>query len=136
MSEIQGDFDRVAHKSKQTVLWIQAGESVLLILAAIAIVVLVIVVINDHDQISRQQAALAKVTAVQAAEAHRVSNALCDSQFTIATAPLPPAATRLGVQLVEASRKAFIVLDCRGNLGPPPKSLIALGKKLGVPIRY
>ena len=136
MSENQGDFDKVAHKSKQTVLWIQVGEAVLLGLAAVAIVVLVTIVINDHQTISRQQAALAKVTVAQVAEARRVSNALCDSQFTIGTAPLPPTATKLAVEFIAASRKAFAVLECKGNLGPPPKSLVALGRKLGVPIRY
>ena len=143
-SEDRGeDFGKIAEKSRRTLLWIQIGEAVLLIFAAVAIIVLIVTVYNDRAKLAvqqkvivSQQQKLSQITQAQVAEAHRVSNALCDSQFTIGTAPLPPSATKLGVEFVEASRKAFIVLECKGNLGPPPKSLVHLGVKLNVPIRY
>jgi hypothetical protein len=144
------DFGKVARRSGRAVMWIQLGEAILLALAAVAIVILVVTVYDNRAQISRQQSViaaqqarlarqqqeLATQAAAQRAETVRVREALCDSQFAIATAPIEPPSSKLGVSLVESFRKGFVVLGCMGSIGLPPKELQSLGHHFGVPIRY
>jgi Na+(H+)/acetate symporter ActP len=132
----RADFDAVAEKSRKTILWVQIAEGALLVVAAAVIVVLVLVVDGQREQISRQQHQIALQAVALQADAHRVRAALCDSQFTIGTAQLPPPGSKVGVEFVEASRKAFVLLGCPGKLGNPPHSLVDMGKKFGVALRF
>jgi fumarate reductase subunit D len=144
-------IEDITRRSGRTVLWVQIGEGILLVAAFAAIIILVFgIILPDHNKIGHQQAIIlaqqnrllaeqqriATIAAANTAEGRRVKFALCDSQFTVATITVPAGATKVLVQFVEASRKAYTVLGCPGRLGPPPKDLLAAGKKWGVPIRY
>jgi len=110
-------------RRSRRVLWMVVfTQGLVLALAIIGIVVLA--------------AALAKADHRIASDEVQITSGLCDAQFTIGTAQLPAPASKLGVQFVEANRKAFTVLGCPGQLGPPSPGLVKLGRKYGVPIRY
>lgn len=140
----------IAKQSRRTILIVQVLEAVLLAAAMVSIVVMAALladarhhidvqqgtILAQQAQIKTAQEKIAALAAANAAEGRRVKQALCDNQFTIATVPVTSIASKVLVQFVESSRKAFIVLGCPGRLGPPPKSLIAQGAKVGVAIRY
>ena len=137
MTRPENEFDAVAAKSRRTIIWVQIGEAVLIAAAGIGLVILLAIVFGQSHKIAEQQHQLALQGAAQVTEAHRVRSALCDSQFTIGTLSRPTQqATKFGVQFIEASRKAFVLLDCPGHIGSPPKELVVLGGKYGVAIRF
>lgn len=109
-------------RSRRVLFVIVATQGVLLILALIGLGVLGSALIRAEHRIAFDEATTA--------------SALCDSQFTIATAPLPPGVSKFALEFVEASRKGFVVLDCPGQIGPPGKALQEAATKYGITLRY
>ena len=146
----EAEFANVAKQSRRTILVVQIVEGALLAAALASIVVLGLllldarhhitieqaIIVSQQEKVKTEQVRIASLAAANAAEGRRIKTALCDSQFTIASAPVSNVASKLGVEFIESSRKAFVVLGCPGRLGLPPKSLIAAGTRFGVPIRY
>jgi hypothetical protein len=122
---------------------VQLGEGVLLAVVLIVIVLLASNILANRHLLTKQVAIntqqrlrLAAVIAAQQSEQRRITSALCDNQYTIATVTIPPPGTKILTQYIESSRKAFTILQCPGRLGPPPTALLRAGKRWNVPIRY
>lgn len=126
---LEADLQSMVRRSRRVLWLVVFTQGAVLCLAILAIMMLAVVLFRQEHRIGLDEARIAAI-----AETNR--SAECDSHFTIATAPLPPSATKLGVAFVIASRKAFTVLRCPGNLPPPPESLIKLAKQYGITIRY
>lgn len=60
----------------------------------------------------------------------------CAFYRDIATVPIAPNASQLGVQIVSDSRTSFETLHCSGTLPPPQPELIKLAEKYGIPIPH
>lgn len=126
---LEADLRGMVDKSGRTLRLIVVSQGVVICLMVLALIVLAIAFFRQEKRLGDDETRIAAVATTN-------RTAECDSHFTIATAPLPPSATKLGVAFVEASRKAFRVLHCPGTLPPPPESLIKLGKKYAITIRY
>lgn len=67
----------------------------------------------------------------------QITSSQCQFYFPLATAPLVlNPSSKLGVQIVEGSRLAVHGLGCPGELPPPSRVLVELGRKYHVPITY
>jgi hypothetical protein len=136
-------MENVAKKSRNTLLVMQVVMASLMGAMAFALIIGGTVIYQNKSSIERQvninteqRLRIAAAVAAQQNEEHRVATALCDNQYTIATAPVPANATKILVQFVESSRKAFVLLGCKGHLQVPPDNLIKAARIQGVSLRY
>lgn len=136
-------IEKVARKSRNTLVVLQVVMACLMGAMMFALIIGGLVINENRVRLQQQvaintQDRLRVATAVQLQkqEQQRVTSALCDNQFTIATAPVPINATRILVQFVESSRKAFVLLQCRGRLPAPSSNLVVASRKQDVPLRY
>lgn len=136
-------IDKVAKKSRNTLIVVQIVMAALMGAMAFALVVGGGVIYQNRSKLqeqvtinTEQRIRITAAVSAQKAEQIRITTALCDNQFTIATAPVPPNSSKILVQFVESSRKAFIVLGCRGRLPLPSENLIKSARTQDVPLRY
>lgn len=120
--QLEHDLADLVVRSRRTLGVIILTQGALLLVAIAAIVLLGLVLLSAENRIVGVQ--------------QQTRAALCDSQFTIATVTIEAPASKTLIQFVEASRKAFVVLDCPGSIGRPSPALVKAGVKFGVVIRY
>jgi hypothetical protein len=136
-------MENVAKRSRNTLLVMQVVMAALMGAMAFALIIGGTVIYQNKASIERQvninteqRLHIAAAVAAQQNEQHRVATALCDNQYTIANVPVPANGSKILVQFVESSRKAFVLLGCNGHLQAPPDNLIKAARAQGVPIRY
>lgn len=136
-------IDKVARRSRNTLLVLQVTMAAIMGAMIFALVIGGSVIYRNRNQLEQQvtvnteqRLRIAAAVNAQKTEEIRIATALCDNQYTIATAPVPAAATKILVQFVESSRKAFVLLSCPGHLQLPSDNLIKAAKAQDVPLRY
>lgn len=136
-------IEKVARKSRNTLVIIQIVMASLLGMVLICLVIGGYLILNNRstlqDQVNQNtqdRIGISNALKLQKEEQQRIDSALCDNQYTVATVPVPKNGGKILVQFVESSRKAFVVLQCPGKLPPPSQSLLIAGSRNDIPIRY
>ncbi|MCW2929974.1 MAG: hypothetical protein JWM19_936 [Actinomycetia bacterium] len=83
--------------------------------------------------------AAVSVLGVLQAEARASAQSQCEFYAPLVQAGqqlTPKSSTKLGIELVEGSRRALLGLGCSYPLPSPSPVLLQLGRKYGVPITY
>lgn len=127
--ELEHDLADLVVRSRRTLAVIILTQGALLLIAITAIILLGVALLSAEGRIGTDEG---RIVGVQS----QTRAALCDSQFTIATVTIEAPASKTLIAFVEASRKAFVVLDCPGSIGRPSPALVKDGAKFGIAIRY
>lgn len=126
---LEADLQSIVRRSRRVLWLVVFTQGAVLVLAVLAIVVLAVTLIQEKHRISADEAQIEATQAV-------IRAAECDTHYAIGTSVPSPATTPVGVQILETERKAFVVLRCPGQLGPPSRQLVQFGRKFHIPIRY